>query len=452
MDAKELKALLEKAVAQVDLQKTANEELTVQVKALESKLNDGANLSTDEVEEMKNEISDLRSKFKAPALVLPENQKAAVREFAMKSINEFIGKSMPVNGKGAAHGFRDFNSFFAGAMEEQAKSLSLAASNDGTGTGSAATAVQEVLATDLIEYARDLSPILGQIGVRQGLTREYRELVLSKYPATADGIENVAGTDFPTTATQEYGQVKSDVVKIMSNAPITDEAFFGTTYNVYSDLLRLLGDQFGVDLSTKVLYGDGGDKNGRGILSSGRLDITPTSGESWKPTMAADPADARSHEFFPAIPTGVAGALGANDEEKIALILAVTRALPQKYRANARWHMTEDTYSVFEAVKDTTGRPLLTNSFMDSSEDRLRGKAVIFDETLPQLAADAPVMIYGDLSRAFAMANGDIDYMQINTMKKQGVRYVENNKEMFTIIQASDAIVIVVATTNSGEA
>jgi HK97 family phage major capsid protein len=89
---------------------------------------------------------------------------------------------------------------------------------------------------------------------------------------------------------------------------------------------------------------------------------------------------------------------------------------------------------------------------MDSSEDRLRGKAVVFDETLPQLAADAPVMIYGDLSRAFAMANGDIDYMQINTMKKQGVRYVENNKEMFTIIQASDAIVIVVATTNSGEA
>jgi len=452
MDAKELKALLEKAVAQVDLQKKANDELTTQVKALESKLTDGAKLSADEAEEMKNEISDLRSKFKAPALVLPEDQKNAVRGFAMKSINEFIGKSMPVNGKGGAHGFGDFNSFFDGAMQDQAKALSLVGANDGTGTGSAATAVQEVLATDLIEYARDLSPILGQIGVRQGLTREYRELVLSKYPATADGIENVAGTDFPPTATQEYGQVKSDVVKIMSNAPITDEAFFGTTYNVYSDLLRLLGDQFGVDLSTKVLYGDGGDKNGRGILSSGRLDITNTTGQSWKSTMAADPADARSHEFFPAFSTGVAGALGANDEEKIALILAVSRALPQKYRANAKWHMTEDTYSVFEAVKDTTGRPLLTNSFMDSSEDRLRGKAVVFDETLPQLAADAPVMIYGDLSKAFSMANGDIDYMQINTMKKQGVRYVENNKEMFTIIQASDAIVIVVATTNSGDA
>lgn len=450
MTPEELRALLEKAVAQVEEQKTLNTKNAEQIKELQTGLDAALESKDDQaIEDLKNEIADLQAKYVAPSAVLPQDQKEAVREFAMKSINDFISKSAPLNGKGVAHGHTAFASYFDAALVDGAKTLGLVGANDGTGAGSAATAVQEVLAMDLIEYARELSPILGQIGVRQGLTRDYRELVLSKYPATADGIENVAGTDFPATATQEYGQVKSDVLKIMSNAPITDEAFFGTTYNVYSDLLRLLGDQYGVDMSVKVLYGDGGDKNGRGILASGRLDITDASGESWKPSMAADPADARSHEYFPAISTGVSGGLGSDDAALIALLLKVTRALPQKYRANAKFHMTEDTYSVFENVRDTTGRPLLTNSFMDSSEDRLRGKPVVFDDTLPQLAADAPVMIYGDLSKAFAMANGDIDYMQINTTKKQGVRYVEHNKEMFTIIQASDAIVIVVATTNA---
>ena len=76
----------------------------------------------------------------------------------------------------------------------------------------------------------------------------------------------------------------------------------------------------------------------------------------------------------------------------------------------------------------------------------------MLDDTLPNIAPDSKPIIFGDLSRAFAMANGDIDYMQVNPYKVQGQRHVEYNKEIFTIMQASDAILVVACTANDGAA
>jgi len=459
MDPEQLKEMLQKAV---DLGKTVqqeNEQLQGKVNSLVEQLNgqaeqfktlkaslEGGEGDDDEtrvkmtemkgkMEELMDEISDVRSKMKNPIAVQPQDHKQALREVARKSFNSFIRDAKK-------EGHNDFGRYFK-SIQTEVKTLGL---GDGSGgAGSAATAVAEILSMDLIEYAREYSPILGEIAMRSGLTRDFRELVLSKYPTIADGIENQPGTDFATTDTQEYGEVKTDVIKLMANAPITDEAFYGTTYNVYSDLVRLLGDQLGVTFAAKVMYGNGADKNGRGILSSGRVDITDATGKSWKPSMGAD---ARDHDYFPAVSTGVSGGLGADSEAIQDLVEDVIAKLPTKYLANAKWKMNRKTRATLAKVRDTDGKPVFKRNMIEGGVDRIAGYPVVLDDTMPDIDADSLPIIFGDLKAAFAMSNGDINYMQLNPYKTQGVTYVEHNHEVFTIMQKSDAILVVACTTN----
>lgn len=453
MDPKELQELLTKAVDLGKELKEKNEALESQVKTKAEELNelksqfesmqqqiadgggDAGELESIKAkfEEAMNEVSDLRTKFRTPAQVAPENVKAALREIARKSFNTFIKDAKK-------EGHTDF-SRFSKSIENEVKTLNL-----GDGSGTAGAAVAEILSMDLIEYGREFSPILGEISMRSGLTRDFRELVLSKYPVIADGIEGVPGTDFAATDTQEYGEVKTDVIKLMANAPITDEAFYGTTYNVYSDLVRLLGDQLAVTFAAKVLYGNGADKNGRGILSSSRVDITASTGESWKASMGTD---ARDHDVFPAHATGVDGALGADDEAIMDLVEDIIAKLPTKYLAGASWKMNRKTRATFAKVRDADNRPIFKRSMIEGGIDRIAGFPVKIDDTMPDIASDSLPIIFGDLKRAFAMSNGDISYMQLNPYKTQGLTYVEHNHEIFTIMQASDAIIVVAATANA---
>lgn len=436
MTPEELKALLEKSVADIEAQRTKNAALEMQIKAFEEKLAD-AGKDQAKMDELANEISDLRAKMVAPvAVVTDEQAKAAFRDMAKKSYNEFIRDSKE-------KGYTDFSAFIKANATEQFKSLNLATPAAG------GAAVAEVLSSDLIEYAREYSPILSEIGVRNGLTRDYRELVLTSYPAIADGIENAEGTAFPATATQTYGEVKADTIKVMANAPITDEAFFGATYNVYSDLVRTLGDQIGVKLAHKVIYGDGTDKNGRGILSTSRIDITDATGKSWKPSMGEG---ARPHDYFPVISTGVSGSLGADADAIQDLVIDLSCTLPTKYLARAKYYMNRKTKGALEKVRDADGKPVFKFNMIEGDTIRLNGYPVVLDDTMPNIAPDSKPIIFGDLSRAFAMANGDIDYMQVNPYKVQGQRHVEYNKEIFTIMQASDAILVVACTANDGAA
>ena len=54
------------------------------------------------------------------------------------------------------------------------------------------------------------------------------------YPSVAEGIENVAGTDFAQTTTQEYKEVKSKEFKVSAKPRITDEAMYGADIDLYS--------------------------------------------------------------------------------------------------------------------------------------------------------------------------------------------------------------------------
>ena len=425
MNAEELKALLEKAVADVEAQNAKNEAVTTKVKALETKLESAP--SEEKMEEILNEISDLRSKMAAP-ITQPVDQVKAVREVATNALAAFIKSGQK----------EDVFSFVKSHSADQFKTLNITNADEG------GRAVAEVLSRDVIEYAREYSPILGEIG-RKNLTRNYRDLVLVTYPSTQEGIENLAGTKISETTTQEYKEVASKEFKINAKPRITDEAMYGADIDIYGQLTRLLGREISISLAAQVLKGNGTGKNCRGILSSKRVDIASGTGQSWKPTLAANPADARDADFFPAKATGVDGSLGADDAAIVDFVIDCANELPTEYLGGAKWYMNRKTKGLFEKVRDADGNPIFRMNYREGGL-QLNGFPVVIDDTMPDVASDSLFAIFGDLSKAFALSNGDIDKMLLDPYTVDGCTVIKTDKEYFEIVQQSDAILILAAT------
>lgn len=445
----ELKKLLEamkvKYAASQEAQVNAEKALTGKLEALNEKFI--ALEKSKDPEEIKalhtsmailqDEISDVRTKARGASVDLTKAEKQELHDGVLKPV---VGKWL----KGKKNSTpTEFFKFVENGAVEQFKALNI------TNPAEGGLAVAEVLSRDVVEYAREYSPILGQVGRKPSMTRNFRELVLVSYPSVQEGIENVAGVTIAETTTQEYKEVRSKEFKINAKPRITDEAMYGADIDLYGDLIRLLGRETAIYTAAQVLYGDGTGKNARGILSSNRVDITNLTGESFKPTLAADPANARDADYYPVVTTGVSGALGADDEAVVNFIIDTVNTLPTQWLAGSAWHMNRTTKGLLEKVRDADNHPIFINSFMQGGSLMLMGYPVIIDDTLPNVAADSTPIIFGNLGAAYAMNDGDIDKLLIDPYTSDECTVVKYSKEYFEMVQNSDAILVVAATTNA---
>jgi HK97 family phage major capsid protein len=383
-------------------------------------------------------MSDLRSKQK-PSIVAvsSEDQKKALRLVAQKAIGSYVKGNKATAGE-------DFFKYIADHAAEQVKTLNLTNPADG------GLAVAEILARDIMEYAREFSPILENIGRKPSITRNYRQLIKISYPSVQEGIENVAGTAIPETTTSDFVEIKSRVFKINMKPRITDEAMYGADIDLYNDLITQMGEEAGIYMAAQVLFGNGTGKNCRGILSSNRVNITNTTGESWKPTLGVG---RRNSDFYPAMRTGVSGAIGADSNAIVNFVIDTCNRLPTKYLKNAKWYINRNTKGIFEKVKDTHGRPLFMYDYVEGLPGKqlvLNGYPVVIDDTMPNVAANSTFAIFGDLSKAFYINNGSIDKLLLDPYTVDGCTVVKMDKEMFEMVGHSDAILVCAATTNNG--
>lgn len=306
-----------------------------------------------------------------------------------------------------------------------------------------AQAVAEVLSDQIIERARESYPIIGLVG-RKPMTRNFREEVLVGFPSVEDGIENVAGSNIPETATQQYVEHFSRTAKVSAKPRVTDEAMYGSDLDIWGHCQKLVDDEIGRWLATQILFGSavGNAKTMRGILSSNRLDISTIDGESWKPTFAADPADARDVDYYPTRGTGVAGGLPATDKGVVDFLIDLMSVVPTAYQANSVFIMNRNVYYALMKVRDNDNHPIFMNSYAGGSGLSLFGKQVILEDYMPDVGANAPFIIYGDLSKAFYISNGDITKFLVDPYTVDGSTVLKIDQEYFEIGGANDAIVI----------
>lgn len=392
------------------------------------------------IADLEQEVSDVRTKSKSfhPAEQMTKAEKQAMHDGVLKPV---LAKALKQIQSGGS--VTELFKTIATGSAEHFKALNITNADEG------GRAVAEILSRDVIEYAREYSPVLSQVGRKPSMTRNFRELVLVTYPSVQEGIENVAGVTITETTTQEYKEVQSRTFKVNAKPRITDEAMYGADIDLYGDLIRLLGREIGIYLAAQVLYGDGTDKNARGILSSNRVDITNLTGKSFLPTLAADPDDARPADYYPVYTTEVSGALGSDDEAIVDLLINITNTLPTQWLSGAKFHMNRKTKGVLQKVRDADNNPIFMNSFAEGGRLMLMGYPVEIDDTLPDIAANSTPIIFGNLGAAYAINDGDIDKMLIDPYTVDGCTVVKYDKEMFEMVQNSDAILVVACTTNA---
>lgn len=448
----DLETLIKNATSNLEKMKADNENLMTEIQTLNEKNtelkgeidklkeagdDDGVKKLAAQIEEHMTEIDEKFRKLQPVNNVMSEEEKQKVHDAVLKPV---IGKWMKGKQNNTAP---EFFKYIETGAKEQFKTLNITNADEG------GRAVAEILSRDVIEYAREYSPVLGEVGRKPSMTRNFRELVLVSYPSVAEGIENVAGTDFAQTTTQEYKEVKSKEFKVSAKPRITDEAMYGTDINVYADLIRLLGREISIYLAAQVLFGDGTGKNARGILSSNRVDITNLTGESFKPTLATDPANARDADFFPVLATAVDGSLGATDVAIVDFIVSLKNTLPTQWLSGAKFYMNRNTLDTLEKVRDADEKPIFINSYREGGMMMLMGYPVVIDDTMPNIASDSTPIIFGNLAAAFAINDGDIDKMLIDPYTVDDCTVVKYSKEMFEMIQNSDAILVAACTVNA---
>lgn len=440
----DIKDLLEKANAKYKELEAKYDEQQGKIKELHEKAQEDSKFKDDLKEllvkseedrqtmlDMKNDMADLEAKLSKPAIKSEDQQKAEEKAMS-KAVKTAVGKFLKS---------KDQNAELSHFIVEETKALNL------TNTGEGAESVDEVLAREIIDRAREAYPIIGEV-MYSSMPRNMRQEVTISYPSVGDGLENVAGSPITETDTQTYGEINNKVAKFYAKPRITNEALYGSDLNLYGHLMDLLDDELGRKLATQILYGDGLAKNFRGILSTNRLDLTNTTGEAWKPTIGAG---ARDLDHYPAMGTGVSGDFPLTDKALVDWLIDFQVMLPSAYLGGAKWTMNRKTFARLQKVRDAQERPIFSANYMGAGVSIL-GYPVVIDDYMPDYtAADAPFVIFGNLAQAFKYSDGDLPTAPLldpYTVKGCLVVYIEN--EYFEMMYKNDAIVVGAATTNSG--
>jgi len=234
------KAEKENIILQAKAEKLEGEQsaLLVKFEAISKQIEDGGGSTkaledmATTIKELQDELSDVRLKQKTPlAAVDDETQKKALDIVAHEAVSTFVKQKK--SGGVAADDLYEYVKEYA---VDKFKTLNISSPETG------GLAIAEVLARDVMDYAREFSPIIGLVGRKPSMTRAYRQLIKVSFPTVRKGSENVAGLTvpdgIPNTGTQTYAEVISHGFKVSAEPRITDEAMSAPDIDIYRDLIE----------------------------------------------------------------------------------------------------------------------------------------------------------------------------------------------------------------------
>ncbi len=154
-----------------------------------------------------------------------------------------------------------------------------------------------------------------------------------------------------------------------------------SAFDVESWLAGKIADKFARAESNAFINGDGVDK------PVGFLTHTIVDNASW------------AWGDIGYVPTGVAGDLNTGDE-----IIDLVYALGADYRANGSFVMNSKTAGAVRKLKDNDGRFLWSDGLAAGEPARLLGYPVVIAEDMPDIAAGAYAIAFGDFAKGYTVA------------------------------------------------
>lgn len=205
-------------------------------------------------------------------------------------------------------------------------------------------------------------------------------------------VHRVSGTE------SMFSSVRIDVHTAMASVPVGNDLLEDSAVDLPGLVSDLLSEAFALGEDHAFLTGNG-VKRPRGLLTevSEGVITSVNSGNASNVT-----ADGLINLFF---------------------------ALPMQYRRNAVWVLSSLTQRDIEKLKDSSNRylvsSLMSGSLASPETDMLRGKPILVDEFMPEVASNAYPILFGDLSGYTIMDRVGLSIQRLSEI------YAESNMTVF---------------------
>lgn len=274
---------------------------------------------------------------------------------------------------------RHSNDHKAIAALQDAEKKAVEISTPGTGGYAVPEEISRMIQSKVLNEA----VMRGLVNVVSVGTSDYKELVDKTGAAVGWTGETGTRSETGTPAIYEVAPPMGEIYAYPKASEWSlDDAFF----NVEEWLMRHVGIGFATEEDSVVISGSGTNRP-RGLLNRA-------------PVATAD--GARADQTLQYVPTGAAGAFGADEHANLVNLMYTLRS---GYRRSASWLMNSMTTAAVRILKDGNGRPLWQDNQVAGQPPALMGHSVNICEAMPDIAADALAIGFGDWARTYTLVD-----------------------------------------------
>ena len=229
----------------------------------------------------------------------------------------------------------------------------------------------------------DISPIRAIATVVQTGTAGYRKLVTTG--GTPSGwVSETAGR--PATDTPEFAEIAPPTGELYANPAASQAMLDDAAFDVQAWLADEIAREFARAEGAAFVNGSGVNQP-RGFLT-----VTSTD----------EPDDVRAFGAMQYLPSGSSGTFGGTNPEDA--LVDLVHALRPAYRQGAAFVMNSATLARIRKFKTADGAFLWQPSLSAGRPDTLLGYPVVEAEDMPDIAADATAIAFGNFREGYLIA------------------------------------------------
>lgn len=276
------------------------------------------------------------------------------------------------------------DAFSAYVKRGEEKALSIGSNPDG---GYLVPTETETAINDMLAA---ISPIRSIAGIRQVSSAVYKKPITIAGPAVGWVAETAAR---PQTDSQTIDAVSFPTAELYAMPAATAAFLDDAAVDVGQWIADEVNTAFAEQEGAAFVNGDGTNK------PTGFLQAPQVADASW------------AWGKLGYIATGVAGALPASTPSDILIDLVY--ALKAGYRQNGTWVMNRKTQAALRKLKDTEGNYLWQPAATPTGQASLMGFPLVEAEDMPDIAADATAIAFGDFKRGYLV----VDRTGVNVLR-----------------------------------
>ena len=307
-----------------------------------------------------------------------DEQKRVLDGLTLKRMRPVLGRDgarLPSEHKQA------FDAYMRSGDDRQIRALDTKAMSYGSGQDGGYLVPDET-ETQIGKRLAVLSPIRSIASVRQVSSAVLKKPFSVSGPAVGWVAETAAR---PQTATSTLAELQFPTMELYAMPAATASLLEDTVVDLDQWISSEVEAAFAEQEGNAFVVGNGIDK------PKGFLDYTKIAEASWV------------WGQIDYVATGVSGALPASDASDV--LIDTVYALKSGYRQNATWVMNRKTQASIRKLKDADGNYLWQPPAAAGSRAMLMGFPLVEAEDMPDAAADATPIAFGDFSRGYLVVD-----------------------------------------------